>query len=222
MHYKVGAIVQARIDSTRLPGKVVLPILGMPMLSLLLYRIKKAKLVDRVIVATSNEKSDDPISELVNNEKDIILYRGDKKDVLIRMFMAAKENNLSHILRVTADNPFFDWEIADQLINMISNNIYDYVSNNLVRSFPYGIDLEVITYNALKIASNEATSDFDHEHVTPFIRNNNKRFRLGNLQNCVNLSNDRLTVDNITDYEFVSSLFERFGSDITFRDIPKS
>ena len=119
MHYKVGAIVQARILSTRLPGKVLLPILGMPMLSLLLYRVKKAILVDVIIVATSNKKQDDLIAEHVKNEEDVILYRGDEKDVLRRMFMAAKKNSLSHILRVTGDNPFFDWEIADQLIDMI-------------------------------------------------------------------------------------------------------
>ena len=219
IHNKVGAIVQARIGSTRLPGKVLLPILGMPMLSLLLYRIKKASLVDVIIVATSDEKRDDLIAENVKNEDNVILYRGNEKDVLTRMFMAAKKNSLLHILRVTADNPFFDWKIADQLINMIKEDSYDYVANNLVPSYPYGIDLEVITYKTLAISADEAVSDFDREHVTPFIRNNDKRFKLGNLKNSIDLSNDRLTVDDKTDYNFARSIFDRFGSDVTYRKI---
>jgi len=222
MHHKVGAIVQARMGSSRLPGKVLKPILGIPMLSLILYRISKTKFVDVIVVATSDNKGDDPIAELVKNEDKVLLFRGDENDVLGRVFTAAKKYDLSYILRVTADNPFFDWEIADQLINMMKIHAYDYASNILFPSFPYGIALEVFTYNVLAIADTEAKLDFEREHVTPYIKKNNQKFKFGNLKNDIDLSNIRLTVDDNTDYKNVLSLFEKYGPDITFREINKA
>jgi len=219
MQNKVGVIVQVRMDSIRLPGKVLLPIIGIPMLGLLLQRIKRASLIDILVVATSDHKNDDKIECYVKKLDNIVLFRGSKNNVLERLFKAAKINGLSHILRVTGDNPFFDWEIADKLVNKILINKFDYVANNIKPSFPYGIDLEIMTINALSNAYRNAKSNYDKEHVTPFIRSNPKNFRIGNIENSIDLSNIRLTVDTNEDFIFASSIFKNHGPYVTFRDL---
>jgi spore coat polysaccharide biosynthesis protein SpsF (cytidylyltransferase family) len=215
---RIGVIVQARMGSKRLPGKVMMPILGEPMIGILLSRIKKTDRVDAIIVATSEKSIDDVIEDYVNSVDGVTIFRGHEEDVLTRILEAAVENSLSHILRVTGDNPFYDWDTANQLVNMMDEG-HDYVANNINRTFPYGIDLELITYEALKLAASNSASEYDHEHVTPYIRRHKELFKLGGLENAINLSDQRLTVDTREDYLHVIKIFESFGTFVTFRDI---
>ncbi len=219
MNHQVGAIIQARMNSSRLPGKVLMPILGEPMLGIIIKRIKKTHSINKIIIATSVNSIDDKIVNYLKKEKDILIYRGDELNVLDRFYRAALANSLSFILRVTADNPFFDWLTADELITKIKNKKYDYMANNIKPSFPYGIDLEVMTIEALTRAYKNAKIQHDFEHVTPYIRNNPKKFTIGNIQNNNNLSKIRLTVDTDEDFIRASSFFKKYGIDVTFRDI---
>ena len=221
MKLRAGAIIQARMNSSRLPGKVLMPILGEPMLSIIIRRIKKTSSINKIIVATTVNSIDDEIVNYLKKEKNIIIYRGDELNVLDRFYRAASANSLSYILRVTADNPFFDWLIADELITKIKNRKYDFMTNNIKSSFPYGIDLEVMTIEALTRAYKNAKLQYDIEHVTPYIRNNPKKFTIGNIKNNNNLSKIRLTVDTYEDFVKASSFFEKYGLDVTFRDLIK-
>ena len=219
MKHSVGAIIQARMNSSRLPGKVLMPILGDPMLGIIIRRIKKALSINKIIIATTVNSIDDLIVNYVKKEKNIIIYRGDELNVLDRFYRAASANSLSYILRVTADNPFFDWLIADELINKIKNRKYDFIANNIKPSFPYGIDLEVMTMKSLNEARKNTISKHQIEHVTPYIRNNPKKFNIGNIQSQKDFSNIRLTVDTNDDYIKASLIFKEYGEDVTFRDL---
>ncbi|MBT7296394.1 glycosyltransferase family protein [Candidatus Woesearchaeota archaeon] len=219
MRYNIGAIVQARMNSNRLPGKVLMPILGIPMLGILIGRIKKVLSINKIIIATTINSIDDDIVNYLKKKINVIIYRGDELNVLERFYKAAKINNLSHILRVTADNPFFDWGLANELMIKIKDQNYDFVANNIKPSFPYGIDLEIMTITALSKAYKNATLQYDIEHVTPYIRNHPKKFSIGNIQNYKDLSKMRLTVDTNEDFIKASSIFDKHGQDVTFRDL---
>lgn len=216
---KVVAIIQARIGSTRLPGKVLMPILGRPMLGVLIDRIRKARKVNQIVVATSALERDDLIAEFVLQlDENVKLWRGSEQDVLLRYYEAACDNEARIILRVTGDNPFFCAEVADALITMIKQG-YDYAANNLDRRYPYGIDLEAFTFDTLKLAHAHATESYQREHVTPYIRENPSIFRHGSLRLGEDLSALRLTVDSEEDYLRAKRLFEQFGPEVQFKEI---
>lgn len=219
MTQKVGAIVQARMNSSRLPGKVLMPILGIPMLGILIGRLKKVLSINKIIIATTINSIDDEIVDYLKSEINVIVYRGDELNVLERFYKAAKINRLSHILRVTADNPFFDWILANELMVKIIDQNYDLVANNIKPSFPYGIDLEIMSIKALSEAYKNAILQYDIEHVTPYIRNNPKKFNIGDIQSYKDLSKMRLTVDTNEDFIKASSIFDKHGQDVTFRDL---
>ncbi|MNS11475.1 3-deoxy-manno-octulosonate cytidylyltransferase [compost metagenome] len=209
------AIIQARMGSTRFPGKVLKPILGIPMLSLLIDRVRQSKRVDQIVVATSIEPLDDVIETLVETLPEVALYRGSEANVLSRYYEAAKTFGAEAILRVTADNPLFDPVTADRLIEALDG--YDFVTNNIVRTFPYGIDLEAFTFRALEEAYRCASVPHQLEHVTPYIREHPETFTIHNIQFDRDLSQFRLTVDTPEDYAHVVSLFERHGLNLTFQ-----
>ena len=147
------------------------------------------------------------------------VYRGSESDVLERFFEAAQAHRADAILRVTADNPFFDAPTADALLALLSEG-FDYVANNLERTFPYGIDLEAFTLDALAQAHREAGEAGAREHVTPFIRTRPGRFKQGSLTHSEDLSALRLTVDTPEDYHRAKSLFEHHGATVRFTDLP--
>lgn len=200
-------IVQARMASTRLPEKVLLPLAGRPMLERQLERVRRARRIDRLVIATTEDAGDDAIVALAS-ELGVDVYRGSADDVLDRFHKAAVLLHPSHVVRLTADCPLADWELIDRTIELVMSGRYDYASTALRPTWPDGLDVEVMTFEALQSAWEEARSPVDREHVTPFIVNRPDRFRHGSLESPVDLSAMRWTVDEPRDYEFVRHVYE--------------
>jgi spore coat polysaccharide biosynthesis protein SpsF len=201
------AILQARLSSTRLPGKVLKPILGRPMLEMHLERLARSTMIDKLIVATSDRPDDTPIAELCE-KLDVACFRGSLGDVLDRYYRAAERLNPEIVVRLTGDCPLADPEIIDAGIDYFLKNNFDYVSNCVQRTFPIGLDFEVFRFVCLETAWREATLPSEREHVTPFIKNRPERFAIGHYTNPVNLSRHRWTVDEPDDFAFVAAVYE--------------
>ena len=204
---RVLGILQARASSSRLPGKVLMPILGKPMLALQIEREHRSRMIDRLIVATSEEDSDDPIQELCQT-LGVQCHRGSLRDVLDRFYGAARQSPTPWIVRLTGDCPLADPEVIDSTIEFCIKNDYDYASNSLEPTFPDGLDVEVFKFSALETAWQEATLPSDREHVTPFIHKNRSRFRVGCYKNDRDLSDLRWTVDEPEDFELIRRVYE--------------
>jgi spore coat polysaccharide biosynthesis protein SpsF len=204
------AIVQARISSTRLPAKVLAEVEGEPMLSLLLRRLSRATEVDRICVATSEEPDDDAV-ETAARESAVDVFRGPRDDVLTR-FVGAARGHTGPIVRITADCPFIDPEVVDDLVRLFKATPgCAYASNIEPRSFPHGLDAEVFSPQALAEAAAEAQTASDREHVTPIMRRQLERFGAANLTAAEDLSELRWTVDTVEDLEFVRRVAARLG-----------
>ena len=201
------AILQARTTSTRLPGKVLKPILGHPMLSLQIERIQRSKKIDKLIVATSNNHSDNNIENLCINIR-ISCFRGSLDDVLDRVYQTAMQYKPEHIVRLTGDCPLIDPQIIDEVIDFCIKGDLDYVSNCVEPTFPDGLDVEVFKFSVLETAWKESLLPSHREHVTSFIHQNNERFKVGHYKNEVDLSHLRWTVDEPEDFEFVSQIYK--------------
>ncbi|MBC8431759.1 MAG: aminotransferase class III-fold pyridoxal phosphate-dependent enzyme [Desulfobacterales bacterium] len=208
----IMAIIQARMGSTRLPGKVLADINGRPMLWHVVHRVQSAKSIDHVVVATSVNPADDPVAGycLDNGYR---YFRGSETDVLDRYYQAAKQFKAETVVRITADCPLMDPLVVDKVVKTFLKGDYDYVTNTLRYTFPDGIDVEVFSFPALKTAWQEAKSPLEREHVTPYLRNSG-RFRICNVENEVDLSNRylRWTVDEPSDLEFIRALYSKNGS----------
>jgi spore coat polysaccharide biosynthesis protein SpsF len=203
---KVLCILQARISSTRLPGKVMQPILGEPMLARQIERIKRADRIDRLIVATSHEPGDDAIQELCTT-LGVDCYRGSLADVLDRFYRAAEQYRPGHVMRLTGDCPLTDPTMLDALIELHLDGGYDYSSNVIRLTYPDGLDAEVFTYALLERAWREARLPHEREHVTPFMRQTRPDIRCGSLEDETDRSAMRWTVDYPEDYDFVRRVF---------------
>jgi spore coat polysaccharide biosynthesis protein SpsF len=201
------AIIQARMTSTRLPGKVLKEICGKPMLARQIERVARARLVGFVAVATSEDTSDDPIAALCA-ESGIPSYRGSRADVLGR-FQGASERlrPADHIVRLTGDCPLTDPAIVDACVAVHIANSADYTANVVERTYPDGLDVEVMTASALARAAREAKDPFQREHVTPYIYRNPAIFSLDALLYPRDLSGLRWTVDTPADFAFVERIF---------------
>jgi len=172
-------------------------------------RARQAKLLNEVIVATSEGASDDPIASFCEQEN-VLYYRGSEDDVLDRYYQAAKRSEADVIVRVTGDCPLVDPALIDDLVNFfLEGGDYDYASNIAPPTFPDGLDVEVFSFTALERAWIESKLISEREHVTPYIRNNPKVFRIGNVINDEDLSAMRWTVDEPADLEFVRGVFEK-------------
>jgi len=204
-------ILQARTSSSRLPGKVLMPILGVPMLLRQIERIKRSKLIKKLIVATSSTKSDDVLEELcVKNN--IPCYRGNLDDVLDRFYQATKQYNPKHVVRLTGDCPLIDPKIIDQVVEFHLENNFDYTSNTIEPTYPDGLDVEVFRFECLEHAWQEAKLSSQREHVTPFIHSQPNLFDLGSFKNTEDLSHFRWTVDELPDFELVSIIYKNLYS----------
>jgi spore coat polysaccharide biosynthesis protein SpsF len=200
-------IVQARMASTRLPGKVLMPLAGAPMLERQIERLQRSTRMDRLIVATTAGVEDDALASLTEG-LGLECYRGSAEDVLDRYFRAAEAHSPSHVVRLTADCPLADWQLIDRTIELAVGGGFDYVSNVLRPTWPDGLDAEVLTFAALEAAWHDARSPVDREHVTQFILKHPERFSQGSLENHIDLSALRWTVDEPRDYEFVCRVYE--------------
>ncbi|MDO8769891.1 MAG: aminotransferase class III-fold pyridoxal phosphate-dependent enzyme [Burkholderiaceae bacterium] len=211
---KVVAIVQARMGSTRLPNKVMKPIGGIAMIEVLLARLARAKEVNEIMVATSVDPRNQPLADLVA-ALGYKCYRGSENDVLERYLQAAKSVNADVLVRITGDCPLVDSALVDEVIRRFKVANVDYFSNTSPPTFPDGLDIEVFTLASLEKAAQETSKPFDHEHVTPYIRESGQ-FKQAGMQHSENLSGLRWTVDEPADYEVVSKVFANFAPDIHF------
>lgn len=204
---KTGVIIQARVGSTRLPGKVLLKILDKTILEFVIERVQKATLVDSITVATTDKKDDQAIMDL-SKSLGVNAFAGSEEDVLDRFYEAAKLYNIEYIVRITADCPMIDPILIDKVIDHCSKTGADYSSNTLKRTFPDGQDIEVFNFNALEDAWKEAKLLSEREHVTPYIIKHNDKFKLANLQNKVDLSEKRWSLDEKADFDFLKVVLE--------------
>jgi spore coat polysaccharide biosynthesis protein SpsF len=201
------AILQARVSSTRLPGKVLMPILGKPMLQRQIERIQRARQINKLIVATSTESSDDPIRALCSKSR-VDCFRGSLDDVLDRYYQAAVKWGGEQVVRLTGDCPLADSCLIDEIIKYHVDNNYDYTGNTIEPTFPDGLDTEIFRFDILKTAWQEARLPSEREHVTPFIWRQPDRFNIAVYKNNIDLSHMRWTVDEPEDFEFVRNIYE--------------
>jgi spore coat polysaccharide biosynthesis protein SpsF len=201
------AILQARMSSSRLPGKVLQPILGRPMILRQLERIRQASRIDRLVMATSTDASDDVLTE-VCQEQGVECARGSLDDVLDRYYQAARKLGPAHVVRLTGDCPLLDPEVMDETIAFHLAGGFDYTSNALDElTFPNGLDVEVLRFDCLERAWREARLPSEREHVTPYVYNHREEFRVGCHSAERDLSHMRWTVDEAEDLEFVRRIY---------------
>ncbi len=218
---KTGAIVQARTSSTRLPGKVLkdLPCgSGINVLQHVIRRLKKSRKLDDIIIATTENKADKKIVELSDSEK-VKWFKGCEEDVLSRYYFAAQENSLDIVVRVTSDCPCIDPEIVDNLINEHLKACADYTSNALTRTYPHGLDCEVVSFSALGKAFRKAKDPFEREHVTEFIiQNKSHDFKIHGTEAPEKLQapDIRITLDTKQDYALLCAVFEYLYTENNF------
>jgi spore coat polysaccharide biosynthesis protein SpsF len=212
---KTGIIIQARMESTRLPGKVMLGLAGKTVLWHIVERCRKAN-VDKVIVATTTAEQDDPVVKFCR-ENDYDYFRGSEEDVLGRYYRCATEFELDVIIRVTSDCPLIDHNILNELIGLFKNNNCDYASNIIkMRTYPKGYDCEIFSFNTLEQIWKKAKSRPEREHIIYHIFQNQDLFKICQLNNGVNYSNYRLTLDEEEDFNLIREIFNRLFEKIIF------
>jgi spore coat polysaccharide biosynthesis protein SpsF len=204
---KINIIIQARMGSTRLPGKVLRPTAGRPMLSYQIERLHQVKAPHSLIIATSDQSADDTIEAFCQQEK-VICFRGEEDNVLDRYYQACQTYPADIIVRLTADCPLIDPAVIDEAISLYKKQPADYISNTLERTYPRGMDVELFTYKALLKAFHEAKKPFDKEHVTPYIYRKSSGFTVKNYGMTPDASMYRLTVDTIEDFTLIKTLIE--------------
>jgi spore coat polysaccharide biosynthesis protein SpsF len=201
-------IIQARTDSTRLPNKVLEEIQGKPLILHVIERVQHAKLLDKIVLATTTRAVDTPLANLVQ-ARGIPVYRGECDDVLDRYYQAATQYHAEVIVRITGDCPLIDPHVIDRVVQVFLKDHYEYVTNTLQPTYPDGLDVEVFSYQALAAAWKEATLASEREHVTTYIRKHPEEFTQYDVKNPVDLSKYRWTVDNQEDLLFVREIFNR-------------
>lgn len=214
-NYKVNAIVQARMTSSRLPGKVLLPLGGKPVLQNIIERLRRSKYIDDVVIATTTNQADDAIIELCDS-LGCSYYRGSEDDVLSRVLEAAKKFETDIIVELTADCPLCDWHIVDKLIEEIDNK--DYVSNVMTRTMPRGLDVQIFWTKILEKVNEEVDNNVDRTHVSTWIYKNPKnygRYTTHNFGlNGLDYSDLRLTLDTEEDYQLLKLIYEAMDDNI--------
>lgn len=218
---KTIALIQARMSSSRLPGKVLQDIAGQPMLLHVVHRAKQAKSIDSVAVITTTYADDDAI-EMLCKENGIPCFRGSLDDVLDRYYQAATYFKADVVVRLTADCPLLDPAIIEQVVKTFHLNSFDYVANIVEITYPDGLDTEVFRFETLERAWKEARLKSEREHVTVYILKHPELFRLGSVKQEEDLSSLRWTVDTPQDLEFVRTIYSFFpDADFGMHDIVK-
>jgi glutamate-1-semialdehyde 2,1-aminomutase len=211
---KVVALIQARMGSIRLPGKVLKSIVNRPMIELLLARLSQSSELDEIVVATSIDKQNNKLQSVVES-LGFKCTRGSEKDVLNRFYESSKSLEADIVVRITGDCPLVDSALVDECVVRFKELGVDYLSNTQPVTFPDGMDVEVMLFNSIERANNESNSEFDREHVTPYIRNSNS-FSRSSIQYDEDLSDQRWSVDEPEDLTVVTNVFEHFSPDIYF------
>jgi spore coat polysaccharide biosynthesis protein SpsF len=209
----IGAIIQARTSSTRLPGKVLLELpygSGITVLQQVIRRIKQSKIIETIVVATTEDEADDAIVDIASHES-VSCFRGSKENVLERYYLAAKKHELDTVVRITSDCPCIDASLVDETIRQYRLSNVDYASISASRTFPHGLDHEVFSFPALERAYKDATQDFEKEHVTPYIyKSNADCFKITVLDASSDFYDPdiRITIDTEEDYALLCVLFD--------------
>lgn len=206
---KVVAIIQARMGSSRLPGKIAKNLFGKTILEHVIERVRQSKTIDDIVIATTELEKDDRVVELAI-KSGVKFFRGSEDDVLSRYYFAAKENSADIIIRITSDCPLIDPYVVDDLTRLYINNDYVLVTNagsNLkYRTYPRGLDTEVFSFYALEQAFLKATEKYQREHVTPFIYENN--LDVYYYMNDIDYSNYRWTLDTKEDFKLIKCIYD--------------
>lgn len=209
------AIIQARMGSTRLPGKVLSNLHGVPLLQWLIERVKGASCIDRIVVATGEGPENRAIVDWVKdlNDRDIYTFVGNENDVLERFYYAAKTHEADVIVRLTADDPIKDSEIIEEAVAKLHEyGGHDYCSNTIETTYPEGLDVETFSFSALECAFKTAVLPSEREHVTPFIWKNPGRFNCRQFHHERNLSHWRWTIDNSHDLHVLTKILAKYSS----------
>ncbi len=221
---KVCVIIQARMGSKRLPGKVLKEVLGKPLLGYQCERLARSKRADEIIIATTTALADEAIVEFCRKNS-LFCFRGSEEDVLDRFYSAALRQRAEVVVRVTGDCPLIDPEVVDRVIRFYLENVskFDYVSNVLERTYPRGMDCEVFGAQTLAEVHREARLSPEREHVTRFIYTHPERYRLGSVTfSCGNESRHRWTVDTPEDFELIRKILTQLypaNPVFTLRDV---
>ena len=206
------AIVQARMGSSRLPGKVMKKAIGKTMIQHLLDRLSMSELIDNIVVVTSEKTINDPLVNLVNG-LGYEVYRGSENDVLDRYYRVALQYNPDIVVRITGDCPLICYEVTDKVIDYFISSHYDYVYNTglppIYNSYPGGLDTEVFSHNVLKKTWHDAKGTFEKEHVTPYIRKSSL-FKIGEFTCSYDLTGERWELDYPEDLKFIRKIFKDF------------
>jgi len=215
MEVNVLLITQARMSSTRLPGKIFKEVNGKKLLEIHIERLKKAKFIDKILIATTVNSNDLVVCKWAD-EHNIAVYRGSEFDVLDRFYKASLQYKPKWVVRVTSDCPLLDPKLVDNVISLAQSSNVDYASNVMIEQFPDGQDVEVFTFDALEKAWQLAKLPSEREHVTPFIRNNlndlgEKIFKAVNYDAPGDFSSIRMTVDEPADFELIKQLIDQMG-----------
>lgn len=203
----ITAIIQARMSSTRLPGKIMSSFSGNTLLGHIIDRISYSKYVSHIIVATTENSADDKLIEWLEANK-VAYFRGSESDVLNRYYETAKQVNAKHIARITSDDPFKDPQILDDVAQLYFEESLDFAYNNKPPSFAEGLDTEIFSFNALIRAERDATDPFEREHVTQYFYRNPEKFKQKNLTSPIDYSYLRWTIDTEEDMLMAKQVYE--------------
>jgi spore coat polysaccharide biosynthesis protein SpsF len=216
---KTVAIIQARMGSTRLPGKVLKDLTGQTVLARVIERLRWARLIDELLVATTASSADDVIVAECR-KCSVAVFRGDENDVLDRYYYAAQLLKAEIVVRITSDCPFIDPEITDKTIAAFLDARPDYASNALLRTYPRGLDTEVMSMETLSRAWQEAKNSHEREHVTPYIYEHPEKFKILPVTGDADHGSHRWTLDTREDLEFLQAVHARFRNDMfTWGDV---
>jgi spore coat polysaccharide biosynthesis protein SpsF len=209
---KIVTVIQARMGSTRLPGKVLLPLADKPLILRMYERVASAKYAGKIVIAITKDEIDNPLYKLCK-QNNLNVFRGNTLDLLDRHYKAAKENNAEVVIKIPSDCPLIDPEIIDRVILYYINNQekFDFVSNLHPPTYPDGNDIEIMSFKTLENAWINAKRDFEREHTTPYIWENPANFRIGNIVWETGLDysmTHRFTIDYNEDYVFIKRVYD--------------
>lgn len=207
----IVASIEARMTSTRLPGKILMPCVGKPMLELLVERVKQSKYIEDIMIATTTNNTDDMTVDCAKR-LGIGYYRGSEEDVVGRVTEAMTEAKADIVVQLTGDCPLLDWNVIDQLIRLYMFNNFDYVSNTLIRSYPRGLDVQITSLKVLQESLHIARDLPQHEHVYLSVYENPDKFKLFNLIASSELCRPdlRWTLDTQDDFNFIDAIYNHF------------